>query len=144
KSLASVDLFKQGREQQKFVGRPFYFDYTKVKVLVNDKWKSNVGGIPAGAFVLCAYEGEPGVEEMVLARVLGPTTLPTDSDVIASMVDYYKESAPTAGGPNSKLDTFTRYEFQFSGLECRVLGTFFREPDGRTTFGADLDNFYSP
>lgn len=143
KTLATVDLFTQGRDLKTFIGRPFYFEYTKVKVLVNDKWKSNVGGIPAGAFLLCSYEGEPGVDEIVLARVLGPTTLPTDSDVIASMVDYYKESAPVAGGQSAKLDTFTRYEFQFSGLECRVLGTFYREPDGATVFGADLDNFYS-
>ena len=143
KTLATVDLFKQGRDPKTFVGRPFYFDYTKIKSLVNDKWKSNVDGIPAGAFLLCSYEGEPGMDEIVLVRVLGPSTLPTDSDVIASMVDYYKESAPVAGGEHAKLDTFTRYEFQFSGLECRVLGTFFRDPDGRTVFGADLDNFYS-
>lgn len=143
KSLATVDLFTQGRDQKAFVGRPFYFDYTRVKVLVNDKWKANVRGIPAGAFLLCSYEGEPGVDEIVLARVLGPTTLPTDSDVIASMVDYYKESAPAVGAQHAKLDTFTRYEFQFSGLECRVLGTFYRDPEGRTVFGADLDNFFS-
>jgi hypothetical protein len=143
RTLATVDLFKKGREQTMFVGRPFYFDYARTKVLVNDKWKANVHGIPAGSFLLCAYEGEVGVDEMVLVRVLGPTTLPTDSDVIASMVDYYKESTPSVDGDGTKLDTFTRYEFQFSGLECRVLGTFFRNEDGRTIFGADLDNFYS-
>jgi DNA helicase HerA-like ATPase len=143
KVLALTDLFKEGRSSETFVGRPFYFDYTRAKVLVNDKWKSRVGGIPAGAFLLCAYNGEPGVDEMVLVRVLGPTTLPTDSDVIASMVDYYKEEAPATGGQGTKLDTFTRYEFMFSGLECRVLGTFYRESNGRTVFGADIDNFYS-
>jgi hypothetical protein len=143
KTLATVDLFTEGRDPKTFVGRPFYFDYTTVKVLVNDKWKANVAGIPAGAFLLCSYEGEPGVDEIVLVRVLRPTPLPTDSDVIASMVDYYKESTPEAGERHAKLDTFTRYEFQFSGLECRVLGTFFRDAEGRTVFGADLDNFYS-
>jgi hypothetical protein len=143
KSLAAVDIFKQGRDPKTFAGRPFYFDYTRVKLLVNDKWKSNVAGIPAGAFLLCAYDNEPTVDEMVLVRVLGPTPLPTDSDVIASMVDYYKESVPAGAGPNAKLDSFTRYEFQFSGLECRVLGTFYRDAQGTTVFGADVDSFYS-
>ena len=35
-----------------------------------------------------------------------------------------------------------RYEFGFSGLECRTLGTFYRK-DGRMFFGADVENFYS-
>jgi DNA helicase HerA-like ATPase len=144
KTLASVDIFKQGRDPETFVGRPFYFDYARTKALVNDKWKASVGGIPVCAFLLASYEGEPDVDEMVLVRVLGPTALPTDSDVVASMVDYYKETAPPSGSSQSKLDTFTKYEFQFSGLECRILGTFYRDDDGKPVFGADIDNFFSP
>lgn len=143
KALASLDVFKEGRSGGSFVGHPFYFDYTKVRVLVNDKWKHRVGGIPAGAFLLCAYDGEPDVEAMVLVRVLGPTPLPTDSDVIASMVESYKEDVPPGEGEHVKLDSYTRYEFMFSGLECRVLGTFYRDQEGHTVFGADIDNFYS-
>jgi hypothetical protein len=121
KELASTDIFKHGRNLDTFVGRPFYFDYETVKILVNDKWKHKVRGIPAGAFLLCSYDGEEKVEEMVLVRVIGPTVLPTDSDVIASMVDYYKEgSAPGSG--SEKAGQLHRYEFMFSGLECRVLG----------------------
>ncbi len=142
KILAAIDLFKEGRTADSFVGRPFYFDYTRVKVLVNDKWKNRVGGIPAGSFLLCAYDSEPDVQAMILLRVLGPTALPTDSEVIASMVDSYKEEVPP-GGKQSKLDSFTRYEFMFSGLECRVLGTFYRDGTGKTLFGADVENFYS-
>lgn len=142
RDLASTDIFKNGREPATFVGHPFYFDYETVKILVNDKWKHANGGIPAGAFLLCAYDGEQDVEEMVLVRVIGPTTLPTDSDVIASMVDYYKEG-PTPGPSTGKnLDSFTRYEFMFSGLQCRVLGTYYRQ-DGKPKFGADVENFYS-
>src|SRR5438876_8279218 len=142
KILAAIDLFKEGHTADSFVGRPFYFDYTRVKVLVNDKWKNRVGGIPAGSFLMCAYDSEPEVQEMVLVRVLGPTALPTDSEVIASMVDSYKEEVPP-GGKQSKLDSFTRYEFMFSGLECRVLGTFYRDDAGKTLFGADVETFYS-
>jgi DNA helicase HerA-like ATPase len=142
KELASVDIFKHGRAAETFIGRPFYFDYETVKVLVNDKWKNKVGGIPAGAFLLCSYDGEENVEEMILVRVVGPTTLPTDSDVIASMVDYYKEGPAPGPGGEKKLDSFTRYEFMFSGLKCRVLGTYYRQND-KPRFGADVENFYS-
>ena len=141
KELASTDLFKEGKALETFVGHPFYFDYECVKILVNDKWKNQNGGIPAGSFLLCAYDGEPGVDEMVLVRVIGPTALPTDSDVIASMVDHYKEGPPP-GEASKKLDSFTRYEFMFSGLECRVLGTYYRLGD-KTNFGADVENFFS-
>jgi DNA helicase HerA-like ATPase len=142
KVLASTDIFKSGRDPNTFVGRPFYFDYEIVKVLVNDKWKHRVGGIPAGAFLLCSYDGEVGVEEMVLVRVIGPTALPTDSDVVASMVDHYKEDQPPGAGAPKKLDSYTRYEFMFSGLECRVLGTYYRQ-EAKTRFGADVENFFS-
>jgi DNA helicase HerA-like ATPase len=142
KVLASTDIFKSGRDPNTFVGRPFYFDYEIVKVLVNDKWKHRVGGIPAGAFLLCSYDGEVGVEEMVLVRVIGPTALPTDSDVVASMVDHYKEDQPPGAGAPKTLDSYTRYEFMFSGLECRVLGTYYRQ-EAKTRFGADVENFFS-
>ena len=79
---------------------------------------------------------------MVLVRVIGPTALPTDSDVVASMVDHYKEDQPPGAGTPKKLDSYTRYEFMFSGLECRVLGTYYRQ-DAKTLFGADVENFYS-
>ncbi len=143
KSLASVDLFKEGKNAAQFIGRPFYFDYEKAKVLVNDKWKNAVGGLPVGTFLLCAYTAESTVEEMVLLRVLGPTPLPTDSEVVASMVEYYKEGSSTDDKPSAKIDSYTRYEFMFSGLECRVLGTFYRDRNGRTIFGADVENFFS-
>lgn len=75
-------------------------------------------------------------------RVIGPTALPTDSDVVASMVDHYKEDQPPGGGTPKKLDSYTRYEFMFSGLECRVLGTYYRQ-EVKTRFGADVENFFS-
>lgn len=141
-SVANVDFFGTCKGDPHFVGRPFYFDYGKVLLLVNDRHKKNVGGIPEGCFLLCSYDPEPELGEVVLLRVIGPTKLPTDADTIASMVDYYKEFAPTAT-PTSNLDSYTQNEFQFSGLECRVLGTFYKRPDGTVAFGSDVENFYS-
>ena len=61
-----------------------------------------------------------------------------------SMVEYYKDNIRTGETPRSQLDTFTRYEFSFSGPECSILGSFYHDRDGDLCFGADLENFYSP
>ncbi len=144
--IASTDLFRRDGQENElqtglFVGRPFYLDYDRAHLLVADSWKMKAKGLPQGCFLLAYYENEPEVSEALLLRVLRPTKLPTDSDVISSMVEYYKDNLRTTGN-GSQLDSFTRYEFGFSGLECRTLGTFYKE-DGRMYFGADVENFYS-
>jgi hypothetical protein len=143
KELATVDLFKACVADDAFVGRPFHFDFSHMKLLSNDHWKEKVGGIAAGTFLVAVYDNAGDNPEVILLRVLGPTALPSDSDVVAAMVDHYKEDA-AAKKAASKLDSYTRYEFQFSGLECRVLGSFYRDSSGQTRFGADVDNFYGP
>lgn len=144
--LATVNLFSDGRAPETFIGRPFHFDYTTVKVLVNDKWKAANRGIPAGALLLCFSDVEEEVEEAILLRVIEPTSLPTDSEMVQSMVEFYKESPPAMETTTKTLDTYTRYEFGFSGLQCRVLGTFFKGKDDngheQVLFGADLENFF--
>jgi hypothetical protein len=101
-------------------------------VLISDAWKFRANGIPQGAFLLAFYEGEDDVKEALLLRALGPTKLPTDNEVVSSMIEYYKDGmdiSGRAGAPvkkDSKLDNFTRYEFSFSGLECRILGAFYK------------------
>jgi len=158
KEILSVDIFSKGRDNSLFVGRPFYLDYEKARILVSDGWKHRVKGIPQGAFLLAFYDGEDGVDEVLLLRALTPSKLPTDNDVVSSMIEYYKEGSDISGREGdvkqSKLDDFTRYEFSFSGLECRVLGAFYKVKktqivNGETQviedleFGADLENFYS-
>ncbi len=145
--LAKVDLFERDPKTNAvrtglFVGRPFYLDYDKASILVADDWKNKASGLPQGTFLLAYYENEEDVAEAVLLRALRPTALPTDRDVISSMVEYYKDDLKTTG-KDSQLDQYTRYEFSFSGLECRVLGTFYRDKDAKPRFGADLENFYS-
>ena len=142
KNLASIDIFTKGKKDELFVGRPYYLDFDKAYLLITDAWKEKVGGIPQGTFLLAFYENENDkVNECLLLRVIKPAKLPTDNDVIASMVDYYKHNLKTSG-ENSQLDDFTKYEFSFSGLECRILGTFYKNGN-REYFGADVENYYS-
>ncbi|MEQ8192843.1 MAG: ATPase, partial [Candidatus Eremiobacterota bacterium] len=112
--LASVNIFEETKRKDLFVGRPFYLDYNKTFLLIADAWKNQVKGIPQGTFLLAFYENED-YNEALLLRALGPTKLPTDNNVITSMVEYYKDNLKTSG-KESQLDDFTRYEFSFSGL----------------------------
>jgi hypothetical protein len=144
--IAATDFFRRDKagnlETGAFVGRPFALDYDRAYLLVADAWKQKARGIPQGAFLLAYYANEEAVAEALLLRALRPAKLPTDSEIISSMVEYYKDNLRTAGKA-SQLDSFTRYEFSFSGLECRILGTFYRDKESTTHFGADVENFYS-
>jgi hypothetical protein len=107
--IAAVDLFRRGKvgevETGLFVARPFSLDYDRAHLLVADAWKQRARGIPQGTLLLAYYENEDGVAEALLLRALRPCKLPTDSDVIASMVEYYKDNLRTAG---CKFGTFRR------------------------------------
>lgn len=146
KDLANIDILKEGQSEKLFIGRPYSMAYDKTNILISDYWKDNVGGIPQGAFLLAFYDNEKDVEEALLLRALGPSKLPTDNDVISSMIEYYKDNLKTSGKGN-QLDQFTRYEFSFSGLECRILGTFYKTKDSeghaKIEFGADVENFFA-
>lgn len=135
-------IFTDGRDEKLFVGHPFYIDYKEAYILISDYWKNNVNGIPQGTFLLAFYKNEAEVNEALLLRALGPVNLPTHTDVISSMIEYYKDGKEN-GGELNKLDVFTRNEFSFSGLRCRILGTFYTNRDGTTEFGADVENFFS-
>ena len=93
KEFASVDIFEEGLNSDNFMGRPFYLDYNKAHLLVADSWKNRVKGLPHGTFLLAFYDNEEEISEALLLRVLRPTKLPTDSDVIASMIEFYKDKA---------------------------------------------------
>lgn len=92
KELASIDLFSEIKNEELFVGRPFYLDFDRLRLMSNDSWKHRVGGVPAGAFLLAYYTGEADVDEAILLRVLKPTKLPTDDEIVAAMVEHYKET----------------------------------------------------
>jgi hypothetical protein len=144
--IARTDIFEVAEDKNNFVGNPFKIDFNKTSLLTCDDWKHQVGGIAQGCFLLAFYTndfGEETVREAILLRALRPCPIPSDSSVISSRIEHYKEELKT-GGKNREIDQFTRFEFSCSGLECSILGTFYINSKGETEFGADLENFYSP
>jgi hypothetical protein len=149
--LTQVDMFARDNEGAwttgVFIGRPYRLSYSRAELLIADAWKARAKGVPQGCFLLAYFDNalsDTTNPEAVLLRVLAPTRLPTDQAVISSMVEYYKDNIRTGDTDRSQLDTYTRYEFSFSGVECSVLGSFYRAPhDNSVVFGADLENFFS-
>lgn len=152
KGIAGIDLFgevnKEINSKENFVGFPFELEYEKVRIVVNDYNKEKVKGIAKGSFLICVNTMQEELDEIILLRVLQPVNLPSHNEILASRVEYYKEFIPKDTKEfDKKLDSFTRNEFQYSGLECRVLGTFYKEKNKDKEvikFGADVENFYSP
>ena len=135
--IVSFDLFQRNQEGEwvigQQVGRPFKISYHSASVAMPDAWKQRSGGIPQGCFLLAFYDFDAGGEpEALLLRVLRPAPLPTDQDVVASMIEYYKDNIRTGSGAASQLDSYTKYEFSFSGVECSILAPSIAiSPDGR-------------
>jgi len=146
-TIAKTDVFKVAQNPNSFVGNPFKIDYDKTSILTCDDWKHKVGGISQGCFLLAFYEndfgGEEELSEILLLRALRPCPIPSDNSVISSRIEYFKEELKTAGN-HRQIDPFTRFEFSCSGLECSILGTFYKNKQGGIEFGADVENFYSP
>lgn len=145
-TIAKTDIFEVAKEFNNFVGNPFKIDFDTTSILTCDDWKHKVGGIAQGCFLLAFYEndfGDEEVNEVLLLRALRPCPIPSDNNVISSRIEYFKEQLKTAGS-NRQIDQFTRFEFSCSGLECSILGTFYKNKNGGIEFGADVENFYSP
>lgn len=141
KKNSVIEIFDKIKKEEYMAGRPYYLDYEKAHVLMTDKWKKKVGGVPQGTFLLAFYEEEDQFIEALLLRVIRPTRLPAEDEVVGAIVDYYKDNRETSGS-KSEIDVVTKVELSYSGLECRVLGTFYKD-NGKIIFGSDVENFYS-
>ena len=146
--IAKIDIFQVATLADNFVGYPFYLDYRKAHLLTCDDWKYKSGGIPQGCLMLAFYNNPFNTvqsEEAILLRATNPCVIPSDNDLITSKIEFYKEDVDitTTKSKGNALDDFTRFEFSFSGIECSVLGTFYKNESGKIEFGADVENFFS-
>lgn len=153
---AQPNILKSAKQDKLFVGNAFYLDYNKANILTCDEWKNNVGGIPQGCLMLAFYKNPFDTvksEEAILLRAIKPCSIPSDSDLTISRIEFYKEDIDITEmkSKGKNLDDFTRFEFSFSGIECSVLGTFYKaekeDEKGNkkevVEFGADVENYFS-
>lgn len=137
--------------EEALVGYAYQVQYGEAALLVNDFWKARVSGVPLNAF-LCASSlrtqnpEETPVEEqeVLLLRVISEFELPTDKDLVKSMIERHKRRTDTSIlDAMDGIDGFTHNDLQWGGLKCRILGTFYINKQNQLAFGSDLENFPS-
>jgi DNA helicase HerA-like ATPase len=134
------------------VGYVYSMNFSDACVLTNDKWKEDVSGIPHNSFlVAAAFDPEKMTEahnfdrEVVLLRVLGPASLPSDGDLLRTRIEHnQRRTAEEVFNQDihDGLDPITHAELQYGALTCRILGTFYVD-SGELRLGSDLENYMS-
>jgi len=138
------------------VGAVHRLDYGEAIVLTHDRWKFDAGGIPQYGFLLATARDVDGPsrddDEVLLLRVEGTAQLNMEADLHAVREEALRAALSQQADPSPSavldvhLDPFTKNRVSFTGLRCRVLGTFYEDDldgDKRLEFGADVDNFYA-
>ena len=134
-------FFEAIKNDENFVGYLYDLNYDTTNVLVNDYFKNDVSGVPHGCFLVAIYTNEVagGKTEGILLRVIGVADIPQKKEIIESITDAHiskKESKR-----DIEPDVYTKVFYQWNGLSCRVLGTFFFDSDNKLCFGTDMENF---
>lgn len=134
-------FFEAIKTDENFVGHLYDLDYDTTNVLVNDHHKNTVKGVPHGCFLMAIYTNEiaGNKREGILLRVIGVADIPQKKEIIESITDSY--IAQKEARRELDPDAYTKNFYQYSGLACRVLGTFFFDKDKNLCFGTDMENF---
>jgi hypothetical protein len=153
-SLLHSQLLADDRSTR--IGAVYRIDYGEAIVLTHDKWKFDTGGIPQYSFLLATAQdiNTPQVDddEVLLLRVEGTSPLSMESDLHAVREESLRSALSSSNDPSPsavldvEMDPFTKNRVSFTGLTCKILGTFYEDDvDGKKVleFGADVDNFYA-
>lgn len=134
------------------VGYIYSMGFKDALILTNDHWKERVAGIPHNSFLI-ATAFDPAKfnnameidKEIVLLRVIGPSSLPQDGDLLRTRIEHSQrktEDELFTEDVHDGLDPLTHAELQYGGLKCRILGTFYLE-NGNLKLGSDIENYMS-
>lgn len=135
-------------QKDNFVGWVYALDYDTARVMTNDLWKAQVQGVPFNCFLIAAtFDPETfsisEAREVLLIHVVGSAfRSPSDDDMVHAKIDHFQQQDSIFVAPTRDYDDITRNLMQFSGLQCRLLGTFFKRKDD-LWLGSDLKSFSS-
>ena len=138
---AKENFFEAIKTDENFVGRLYDLNYDTTNVLVNDHHKNAVKGVPHGCFLMAIYTNKVAGNktEGILLRVIGTADIPQKKEIIESITDAH--IAKKESKRDIEPDAYTKVFYQWNGLSCRVLGTFFFDSDKNLCFGTDMENF---
>lgn len=160
KEKEARDWFKKLIQPEQYVGELYSINYETAKVIIHNYYRQKVGGIASLSFLIATRINPNGDSEIkfteedssvILLRVMDSTSLPQDVEAERIRV----ETAQRVSGEDDKLwdvtamDARTKNLFDFAGLQCRIIGTFFLDEDLYNSeaplslrFGSDISNYY--
>ena len=138
-----------------YIGDLITLDYGHADILVHDTQRNRANGIPHGCLLLAtritpvdlynnAFPSDPS---LLLIRVSESARLRSDADLETARLDAVKRANDTdrTYDESGQTDQFTLNMLRYSGIRCRILGTFRACPPGRdgwtVHFGSDISNF---
>lgn len=134
-------FFDKIKKDENFVGHLYDLNYDMANVIINDQHKIDVKGVPQGCFLMAFYNNEiiKNRTEGILLRAIGTADIPQKKEIIESMTDSYMSQQEARR--DIEPDVYTKNFYQWNGLSCRVLGTFFFDKNKKLCFGTDMENF---
>ena len=145
-------------DASQYIGDLLALDYNFAEILIHDSHKIRVGGVPHGCLLIASRltpedlssSTEDNHSTLLLLRVSGTTRLNSDIDLDRARFERVQRSNDTSQNyDDPKLtDQFTLNLLRYSGIKCRILGTFSvqqleTDDQWQLHFGADIDNFYA-
>lgn len=153
-------IFSSLIQTENYVGDVYSINYEYANVLIHEKHRHQVGGIPSLSFLIATRiypEGEAWDKidfqkeesSVILLRVMDAASLPQDAEAERIRV----ETAESISGEpnihwdaNGNMDYRTRNYLSFAGIKCRIIGTFYLEAKSehelQLKFGCDISNYY--
>ena len=139
-----------------YIGDLITLDYGHADILVHDTQRNRANGIPHACLLLATRitpadlsSGElPNDPELLLIRVSESVRLRSDTDLDAARLEAVKRANDThrTYDESGHTDQFTLNMLRYSGIRCRVLGTFrasktWADDEWIVHFGSDIANF---
>ena len=145
-------------DKNRNVGDLISMDYDTAEVLIHDRLRQDVGGVPHGC-LLIATRIRPDADppdlndtqmSLILLRALKASPLPNDIEMKHARLEAGQRAAQTPDNwdEGGKTDQFTLDQMRYAGAHCRILGTFRMNLDEEAKkwnleYGGDIDNFYA-
>jgi hypothetical protein len=136
--------------QSRFVGFTIHTSYSDMTVMTNDFWREACNGLPMNSYLLATamdpaqYASCPDIDKrIVLLRIIGRAEISTDRETLRAILEHFQNNPETRDPTLAKMEPLSKGMLQWSGIKCKVLGTFFMGSDQRMRFGADVEDFFA-
>ena len=143
-------------DSDQYIGDLITLDYDHADILVHDTHRNRTNGLPHGCLLIATRitpadltnDTMPEDSSLLLIRVAESVKLSTDTDLDKVRFEAVQRSNDTqySYDESKQTDQFTLNLLRYSGIRCRILGTFRlyqadADADWMVHFGSDISNF---